>query len=235
MEQPALREVERRRQWQDKIEVRLDNRQVFFLFFGSAVVACMLFVLGVLVGKRIESRGRAEAPEVLDPLAVLDRASPAAPAAAAAAAAPAPVAEVTFPTKLIAAPARPRPAPQAARPAPEAAPPAPKAAAAPPKLVVAAPPKPVVVAAPPRPAAPPRLQAKGKFTLHLANFATKDDADAFARKFAAQGAFVVASDVPEKGTVYRVRCGNFATLQEATTAKASFEKQNRVIALVAAR
>ena len=70
MDGPALRDVER---WKDKIEVRLDNRQVFFLFFGSALVACMLFVLGVLVGKRIESRGRAEAPAVEDPLAILDR------------------------------------------------------------------------------------------------------------------------------------------------------------------
>src|SRR5882757_8521102 len=60
-------------QWQDKIEVRLDNRQVFFLFFGSALCACMLFVLGVIVGKRLESRGRAAIPEVQDPLAVLDR------------------------------------------------------------------------------------------------------------------------------------------------------------------
>ena len=57
-----------------KIEVKLDNRQVFFLFFGSAVVACMLFVLGVMVGKRIESRGQAEAPVLADPLAALDRA-----------------------------------------------------------------------------------------------------------------------------------------------------------------
>ena len=47
--------------WRDKLELRLDNRQVFFLFFGSAVVACMLFILGVLVGKRIETRGQAEA------------------------------------------------------------------------------------------------------------------------------------------------------------------------------
>src|SRR5260221_14297199 len=73
-----LRDVER---WKDKIEVRLDNRQVFFLFFGSALVACMLFVLGVIVGKRIESRGRADAPEIQDPLAVLDRGNqPAGPA-----------------------------------------------------------------------------------------------------------------------------------------------------------
>ena len=70
MDEPALRDVER---WKDKIEVRLDNRQVFFLFFGSALCACMLFVLGVIVGKRLESRGRAAAPEVQDPLAVLDR------------------------------------------------------------------------------------------------------------------------------------------------------------------
>ena len=77
MDQPALRNVER---WKDKIEVRLDNRQVFFLFFGSAMVACMLFVLGVIVGKRLESRGRAEAPVIEDPLAALDRFS--APASA---------------------------------------------------------------------------------------------------------------------------------------------------------
>ena len=70
MDEPALRDVER---WKDKIEVRLDNRQVFFLFFGSALCACLLFVLGVIVGKRLESRGRALAPEIQDPLAVLDR------------------------------------------------------------------------------------------------------------------------------------------------------------------
>ena len=70
MEDRGLRDIER---WRDKIEVRLDNRQVFFLFFGSALVACMLFVLGVIVGKRLESRGRAVSPEIDDPLALLDK------------------------------------------------------------------------------------------------------------------------------------------------------------------
>src|SRR6478736_8154241 len=75
MEEPVLRDVDRNAErWRDKIEVRLDNRQVFFLFFGSAVVACMLFVLGVMVGKRIESSGQADAPVLADPLAALDRA-----------------------------------------------------------------------------------------------------------------------------------------------------------------
>ena len=73
MEETALRDVDRNAErWRDKIEVRLDNRQVFFLFFGSAMVACLLFVLGVIVGKRLESRGRAEMPSVQDPLAALD-------------------------------------------------------------------------------------------------------------------------------------------------------------------
>src|SRR5260221_13721821 len=85
-----LRDVER---WKDKIEVRHDNRQVFFLFFGSAMVACMLFVLGVIVGKRLESRGRAEAPAIEDPLAVLDRFGVALPP-------PAPAA-LTFPSALL--------------------------------------------------------------------------------------------------------------------------------------
>ena len=75
MDGPPLEDVDQNvERWREKIEVKLDNRQVFFLFFGSAVVACMLFVLGVMVGKRIESRGQADAPVLQDPLAALDRA-----------------------------------------------------------------------------------------------------------------------------------------------------------------
>ena len=85
------RNVER---WREKIEVKLDNRQVFFLFFGSAVVACMLFVLGVMVGKRIESRGQADAPVLQDPLAALDRAHQPPPGVAA------PDPQLTFPSTL---------------------------------------------------------------------------------------------------------------------------------------
>ena len=35
--------------YKDKIEVSLDGRQIFYLFFGGAVVACLVFVLGVTV------------------------------------------------------------------------------------------------------------------------------------------------------------------------------------------
>lgn len=37
---------------QGKVEFALDNRQVFFLFFGLSVVGCFVFALGVLVGRQ---------------------------------------------------------------------------------------------------------------------------------------------------------------------------------------
>ena len=91
MDGPPLEDVDQNvERWREKIEVKLDNRQVF----GSAVVACMLFVLGVMVGKRIESRGQADAPVLQDPLAALDRAHQPPPGVAA------PDPQLTFPSTL---------------------------------------------------------------------------------------------------------------------------------------
>jgi DedD protein len=266
MEGSALRDVDRQggnagnvinvERWREKIEVRLDNRQVFFLFFGSALVACMLFVLGVMVGKRIESRGQADAPVMADPLAALDRARQPPPGVAA------PDQPLTFQSSLVSAgpggktkggsarsmalpasPAAPRPiaarsllaAPRPIASAkPPAAAPAPKpfASAKPP---AAAPvPRPIVVAKPPvAPVVGDPAKTKGRFTLHLSTFASADEAAAFAQKY--PGAFVVSGDVPGKGMAYRVRYGNYASFKDAAAAKDSFEKQHNTIALVAAR
>src|SRR6185369_15409329 len=66
-----MRDLER---WKDKVELSLDGRQIFFLFFGSAVAACLIFVAGVLIGKRLEARALALTPApVEDPLAALDQ------------------------------------------------------------------------------------------------------------------------------------------------------------------
>ena len=62
--------------YKDKIEVSLDGRQIFYLFFGGAAIVGLVFVLGVLVGRRVEARGhldRAETRTATDPLAALDR------------------------------------------------------------------------------------------------------------------------------------------------------------------
>jgi cell division protein FtsN len=62
--------------YKDKIEVSLDGRQIFYLFFGGSVIVGLVFVLGVLVGRRVEARGhldRADTQATSDPLAALDR------------------------------------------------------------------------------------------------------------------------------------------------------------------
>lgn len=62
--------------YKDKIEIVLDNRQIFYLFFGGSVIVGLVFVLGVMVGRRVEARGRLELPQTqaaVDPLAALDR------------------------------------------------------------------------------------------------------------------------------------------------------------------
>jgi outer membrane biosynthesis protein TonB len=263
MDDRALRDVER---WKDKIEVRLDNRQVFFLFFGSALVACLLFILGVIVGKRLESRGKAAAPEIEDPLALLDkvasapRTGPEPPAAlpkvlfgagtvpAKAAPAPRPAPPPAAAAKV--EPPRPEPAKPEAKveakvaaraeprvePKPEARPePPPAAPAAPSKPIAAAvPPKKVAVA--PTPASPPGAgdpaRFKGRFTLQLGSFPDRAEAEAFSQRFAAQGSYVIASEIPNKGTWYRVRVGDYASAKDAIAAKSAFEKQHNVIAYV---
>ncbi len=62
--------------YKDKVEVSLDGRQIFYLFFGGAMIVGVVFVLGVLVGRRVEARGhidRARTTSATDPLAALDR------------------------------------------------------------------------------------------------------------------------------------------------------------------
>lgn len=67
-EQPEL--------YRDRVDVSLDGKQIFFLFFGGSLVLCMVFVVGVAVGRKMESRshvGVAGTAMERDPLAALDR------------------------------------------------------------------------------------------------------------------------------------------------------------------
>jgi hypothetical protein len=61
--------------YKDKVEVSLDGRQIFYLFFGGAVIVGVVFVLGVMVGRRVEARSHvdtARTQATSDPLAALD-------------------------------------------------------------------------------------------------------------------------------------------------------------------
>jgi len=282
MDDRGLRDIER---WRDKIEVRLDNRQVFFLFFGSALVACMLFVLGVIVGKRLESRGRAVSPEIEDPLALLDKVatsprpaqggvsfprtlfgtssktgtdktakkiSPAAdpkiesakPAAAKTEAKPATEAKTAIELAAKAATATDTKASKTEtkvvamvedrKAKPEIAT---KVKSTEAKAVETkpAPPKDAKPATLPTIAAGGDAKTKGHFTLQLSSFQDKAEAEAFAQRFVGEKPYLVVSEIPGKGTWYRVRVGDYATSKDAVAAKEPFEKKHNVIAYVAQR
>ena len=100
-----------------------------------------------------------------------------------------------------------------------ATPPAPKAA--------------VTTAAAKAPSAPAHTPGKGNFLLQLSSFQDRAEADAFARRFSSQNAYVVASEVPGKGLWYRVRVGSYGTMKDAAAAKTAFEREHGVIAYVA--
>ncbi|HTE52319.1 MAG TPA: hypothetical protein VK698_15810, partial [Kofleriaceae bacterium] len=61
----------------EKVEVSLDGRQIFCLFCGGAVIASLVFVLGVAIGRRVEARehpgSAATSGATSDPLAALDQ------------------------------------------------------------------------------------------------------------------------------------------------------------------
>jgi cell division septation protein DedD len=235
--------------FKDKIEVSLDGRQIFCLFCGGAVIASLVFVLGVMVGRRVEARGNPEraaaGTPASDPLAALDQfAAQGDSDADTATDAQLPSAlregQAAPPTPVDVSLAHPAPAPAAApKPQPE---PEPKAEPVKPEPPKAEPPKPEpkVVAAPPaKPVEPPKAEppkgdGKGRFTLQLSSFQTRGEADAFIAELKKSGyaPTVTEANVPGKGTWFRVRLGGYSSYDEAMAGKAEFESKAKIIAYV---
>jgi cell division septation protein DedD len=234
--------------YKDKIEISLDGRQVFYLFFGGAVIACLVFVLGVMVGRRVEARShvdRAAATSASrDPLAALDQMD-------------ASDQDTSFRTSLgagsgsgavdpaVAAIEKTKAAAEAAKVAPPPPAPAPAVAAKPAdkpadKVADKKPKKPDAEAAADAPAAEPPAAAPaadpdaGKFTLQLSSFKDKTEAESFMADMKSAGfkTYVVEADVDGKGTFFRVRVGHYDSYQSALDAKASFESKVNKIAYV---
>lgn len=239
--------------FKDKIEVSLDGRQIFYLFFGGAVLASLVFVLGVMVGKRVEARAHVDSlpatSAAVDPLAALD------------ALARRPVAasedELAFPSALAGdsgkatlgdvalgevdrvlasvaarrAPvtaARPEASARASRGRADAAAQAPDRAASDNEAGDAA--------TPSKPEGKPEQQAekqRAKFTLQLSSFQDRAEADSFHARLGEAGykPYMIESEV-DGGTWYRVRLGGYPTYDAAIEAKTDFEKRMQIIAYV---
>ncbi len=236
--------------WKDKVELNLDNRQIFFLFFGLSVVGCFVFALGVMVGRRVEvGPGGEVAALSADSLSILDghgekqaelsfqeglkassmdsipptRDLEAEAAAEALAAEPQPEAGAPIAAAMVAAEPAPKPAPAAA-PSPVEKPAKKKPAAKKPaaKTTLASSAKPSADAAGPR-----------KFTLQMKAFSKREEADAFAARLKSKGHAARVESQEVKGRLWhRVRVGSFDTWTEGLAAKDQFESSEKTIAYV---
>ena len=221
----ATREAEL---FKEKIEVSLDGRQVFCLFCGGAVIACLVFVLGVTIGRRVEARVHPDevgAAAANDPLAALDQLAATdlsggrdlAFGDALREQGDGPLAPVDVEIQA-----------EALRKEQVAL--KDSAGSEAPKDAVA---KPAVAEAKPEAAAKPEARS-ARFTLQLSSFQDKAEADAFVARLSRAGhpAHVIEANVEDKGLWYRVRLGRYTSYDDAIAAKASFEAGQGVIAYV---
>ena len=87
--------------------------------------------------------------------------------------------------------------------------------------------------APPKP--PEATSANGAFTLQLGASPNRDDAERQASRLREKGyaPYIVAAEVPGKGTWYRVRMGSFPTKDAATRYLQDFKRETQAEAFVA--
>lgn len=248
------------RQWKDGVELFLDNRQIFLLFFASAVVLSLVFALGVVVGKRAGDPPPSQ--PATDPLALLDqmggqdkldenltfhealgkedKAKQGAGADAAGLAnaegSQAPAVEPEEPAGEGEPDKKPEKKPE---PEPKTAKKKVLARKLPDKVEVVRQPGRGAVAAARQVASAaqddPQAKTGGKYSLQLSSFQDKGEAQVYMRKLREGGMtpFLVAAQIPGRGVWYRVRIGTYKNWEEALEAKQTFERDRKIIAYVA--
>lgn len=223
--------------WKDKVELSLDNRQIFFLFFGLSVVGCFVFALGVMVGRRVEWNPEGEVAALSgDSLALLDaeQKTPGEPLRFKEGLSD-PATDAVPPTRDPSEPPRDEDEVKAEKAAQaEAAEAAGKKPAAQKPVPVAAPQAPTALAKTNDKATAPAAAAKGKkFTLQMKAFSRAEEAEVFAGKLRSNGHQVRVEAHEVKGRIWhRVRLGSFDSWEDGLAAKQNFEQREKVIAYV---
>ncbi len=216
--------------WKDKVEVSLDNRQIFFLFFGLSVVGCFVFALGVMVGRRVDWNAEGQVAALAgDSLAVLDDSAAPSPDGAPA---------FTFADGLKQSATLGVPQTRTQQEAEADASEAGTAADASSKPSAEA----TLVAS--SPATKPKLPQGRKtsvdptrsgrtFTLQMKAFSREDEATVFADRLRRNGHDVRIEATEVRGRLWhRVRMGSFKQWDKALAAKTDFEKSEHIIAYV---
>jgi DedD protein len=237
----------------EKYELSLDNRQIVSITVASLVVLGGVFMLGVVVGKKLSTE-TAEVKAPADLLTQLDEKSKALEQVQAE------DASLTFQDELtkkaptlvagtpVVKPAEPPKPVEAPKPA-EPVKPEPTAAAQPAPEPVALPetPKPEPVPTRTHDAGllkeafgkmqkAPETAADGAWSIQLAAYQDRGEADRFAAGLRDKGyaPYIVEASVPGKGTWFRVRMGRFGTKDAAGRYLEDFKRETAMNAIVTA-
>jgi DedD protein len=217
--------------YKDKIEVSLDGRQIFYLFFGGAVIVGLVFVLGVMVGRRVEARGhidRVKSQPAIDPLAALDRLEGGNGLSFQGALRGADMPKADVEKQIDSAANAARAAHEEPAPAKKAEPKADDPAKSVTKDKADDPGK--------SPTRDNKAEDKprARFTLQVSSFQDKSEAESYLAQLKSNGqasAYITEAGVDGK-TYYRVRLGNYRSVDAANDAKADFEKSSKKSASV---
>lgn len=225
------------RSWRRSIDISLDYRQVFFLFFVCAVLLAMAFALGVIIGKRT---ARAAYGDSLDPVAWADTLGPLGARDAVLAfhrakqkkAAPVSVAGAAH-VMLLKKTSTKSPS-QTGSFATTVTPPL-----VDPLRTTSTETKNTTVtetsaihASSPTPTAKPETSMP--YSVQVSAFQDLKEAEQFIEKLKGHGVTsrMIRSTIPGRGVWYRIRIGNFATIEEANAVKADLETKHDLLGYV---
>jgi len=196
-------------------EIQLSGKQLVFLFMAVVVIAVVIFLTGVQVGRGV--RAERGLPEGADAVAAAQAEPSPPPASSGGGSSSSPVTageKLSYAERL-----------GGSVPPPDSLKPSGSAAAAPTPEESTPTPKPE--AAPPAPAANTEPPGSG-FAIQVAALREREEADAIVKRLAGKGypAYVLA---PAKGApaVYRVRVGKFKERREADTVAARLQKEEQ--------
>jgi cell division protein FtsN len=224
--------------WKDKVELSLDNRQIFFLFFGLSVIGCFVFALGIMTGRRIDWEPGQEAAALggQDSLELLEE-EPQSERFAFQQGLAESDAEALPPTRDPEVPPRAEEEVRAERAQQQEQLEAAQAEAAEVEAKIdeqqaalaQATPQAQLIRTGPKPAP----SGSRRFTLQMKAFSNPADAEKLADKLRHNGHEVRVESHDVRGrTWHRVRLGEFDEWDEALAAKTAFEKAEHVIAYV---
>jgi cell division septation protein DedD len=211
-------------------EIQLNGKQLVFLFMASTVVAVVIFLCGVMVGRGVHAQRPAEAIEAsvdaaTDPTAVTPRPVPAPSPATIPNNAPVASNEtLTYPNRLEGQ----EPVEETIRPG--------SGIRDPGSVGTTAKPPPAAPKAAPKTAAPAKARAESTpaepagngFVVQVAAVNSRTEAEAIAKRLAGKGypSFVTTppNGIPK---MFRVRIGKYPTRREAETIAARLEKEDQ--------